>query len=168
MISMVLKGLYIEDDQSNLIVNSKLFRQEGFDMIHLPQLPKDIGELYPLVMEHRPDFLLIDHELNKLTGYTGYDALTEIRKYDRTIYAILLTNYKMEDYKDEFGAYDLQVHKSELAYDEKLSEIASKIRRACERSADLSVLVQLDEVRRLEEEKLSLLRQIHQSVQNKG
>ena len=165
---MVLKGLYIEDDQSNLIVNSKLFRQEGFDMTHLSHLPKDINELYPMVMEHRPDFLLIDHELNKQTGYTGYDALTEIRRHDRTIYAILLTNYKMEDYKNEFGAYDLQVHKSELSHDDKLSEIASKIHRACERSADLSVLAQLDEVRRLEEEKLTLLRQIHQSVQNKG
>ena len=165
---MALKGLYIEDDQSNLIVNSKLFRQEGFDMTYLPQLPKDIGELYPMVMDHRPDFLLIDHELNKLTGYSGYDALTEIRKHDRTIYAILLTNYKMEDYTDEFGAYDLQVHKSELSSDEKLSEITSKIHRACERSADLSVLAQLDEVRKLEEEKLTLLRQIHQSIQDKG
>jgi hypothetical protein len=74
----------------------------------------------------------------------------------------------MEDYTDEFGAYDLQVHKSELSSDEKLSEITSKIHRACERSADLSVLAQLDEVRRLEEEKLALLRQIHQSIQDKG
>ena len=164
---MALKGLYIEDDQSNLIVNSKLFRQEGFEMTYLPELPSDINELYPMVMEHRPDFLLIDHELNKLTGYSGFEALTEIRKHDRSIYAILLTNYKMEDYKDEFGAYDLQVHKSELANDEKLAEIASKICRACERTADLSVLAQLDEVRKLEEEKLSILRQIHKSVQNK-
>lgn len=164
---MALKGLYIEDDQSNLIVNSKLFRQEGFEMTYLPGLPSDINELYPMVMEHRPDFLLIDHELNKLTGYSGFEALTEIRKHDRSIYAILLTNYKMEDYKDEFGAYDLQVHKSELANDEKLAEIASKICRACERTADLSVLAQLDEVRKLEEEKLSILRQIHKSVQNK-
>lgn len=164
---MALKGLYIEDDQSNLIVNSKLFRQEGFEMTYLPELPSDINELYPMVMEHRPDFLLIDHELNKLTGYSGFEALMEIRKHDRSIYAILLTNYKMEDYKDEFGAYDLQVHKSELANDEKLAEIASKICRACERTADLSVLAQLDEVRKLEEEKLSILRQIHKSVQNK-
>lgn len=164
---MALKGLYIEDDQSNLIVNSKLFRQEGFEMTNLPELPSDINELYPMVMEHRPDFLLIDHELNKLTGYSGFEALTEIRKHDRSIYAILLTNYKMEDYKDEFGAYDLQVHKSELANDEKLAEISSKICRACERTADLSVLAQLDEVRKLEEEKLSILRQIHKSVQNK-
>ena len=164
---MALKGLYIEDDQSNLIVNSKLFRQEGFEMTNLPELPSDINELYPMVMEHRPDFLLIDHELNKLTGYSGFEALTEIRKHDRSIYAILLTNYKMEDYKEEFGAYDLQVHKSELANDEKLAEISSKICRACERTADLSVLAQLDEVRKLEEEKLSILRQIHKSVQNK-
>ena len=164
---MALKGLYIEDDQSNLIVNSKLFRQEGFEMTNLPELPSDINELYPMVMEHRPDFLLIDHELNKLTGYSGFEALTEIRKHDRSIYAILLTNYKMEDYKEEFGAYDLQVHKSELANDEKLAEISCKICRACERTADLSVLAQLDEVRKLEEEKLSILRQIHKSVQNK-
>ena len=53
---MALKGLYIEDDQSNLIVNSKLFRQEGFDMAYLPQLPQDIGELYPKKTPHVPNF----------------------------------------------------------------------------------------------------------------
>ena len=47
---MALKGLYIEDDQSNLIVNSKLFRQEGFEMTYLPGLPSDINELYPMVI----------------------------------------------------------------------------------------------------------------------
>lgn len=161
---MQLRGLYIEDDRKNIVVTRKLFQQEGLAVESLEALPADLGELYPLVLAKRVDFLLIDHELNKLVPYTGFEALSEIRKHDRTIYAVLLTNFAVEDFKDEFGSYDLEVNKKELSDEKKLSEVAAKIRRACERIVDTQVLAQVEATQKHEEEKLEILRKIHESL----
>ena len=108
---MRLKGLYIEDDKKNICVTKKLFEQEGFDLEALDELPVDLENLYPLILERNIDFLLIDHELNKLVSYTGFDALNEIRKHDRTIYAVLLTNFEVEDFHTYFvGENGIFVH----------------------------------------------------------
>lgn len=164
---MRLKGLYIEDDKKNICVTKKLFEQEGFDLEALDELPVDLENLYPLILEKNIDFLLIDHELNKLVSYTGFDALNEIRKHDRTIYAVLLTNFEVEDFKEEFGSYDLEVNKSELSDDQKLNDIAAKIRRACERIVDSKVLAQVEEQQKIEQQKLELLKQIEKRLAEK-
>jgi len=164
MMIMPLKGIYIEDDDKNLVVTLELFRQEGFEMETIQQLPANLEEIYPLILELQADFLLVDHELNKKVSYTGYDALKEIRKHDSTIYAILLTNFRVEDFKAEFGSYDLEIHKSQLSDDDKLQEISAKIRRACERSKDIKVLAQAEENRKFAQERLEILRQIHETV----
>lgn len=161
---MLIKGLYIEDDDKNIFVIKALFEQEGFEIVTLPQLPKKVEDIYPLVLEQQVDFLLVDHELNKKVSYTGFDALREIRKCDSTIYAILLTNFQVEDFKTEFDSYDLELHKSELSDENKLREISSKIRRACDRSADSKILAQVEENRKYAQEKLLLLRELHKKV----
>ena len=161
---MLIKGLYIEDDDKNIFVIKALFEQEGFEIVTLPQLPKKVEDIYPLVLEQQVDFLLVDHELNKKVGYSGFDALREIRKCDSTIYAILLTNFQVEDFKTEFDSYDLELHKSELSDENKLREISSKIRRACARSVDLKTLVQVEENCKREKEELELLKEIYKRV----
>ena len=103
-----LMGLYIEDDISNVMVQQARFELfEGISIKGLEVLPSNVEEYYPIIVRDDIDFLIIDHELDKqMVSYKGCDALNEIRKYDSTIYAILLTNYPLEDYKEELGAYD--------------------------------------------------------------
>lgn len=161
---MAYKGIYIEDDDKNIYVVQTLFGQEGVEISPLPQLPLDIKELYPLILQQDADFLLIDHQLNKKVSYTGYDALKEIRRHDSTIYAVLLTTFKVEDFKDEFGIYDLEVNKDQLNDDTKLKEISEKIRRACVRATDADALAYAKENRKFAEDSLQILRQIHQKV----
>ena len=161
---MRLKGLYIEDDDSNILVYRELFDQEGFEILSVPRLPAIPEDIYPLIMELDPDFLIIDHELNKKVKYSGYEALLEIRKQDSTIFAILLTNFKVIDFKHEFGIYDLEVYKGDLDEDGKLNEISAKIRRACKRRADAENLGYAEENRKFAEESLEILRQIHKKV----
>ena len=161
---MDLKGLYIEDDNYNVLTYKELFGQEGFEILSVPQLPSAPQDIYPLIMEADPDFLLIDHELNKKVTYTGYDALCEIRKQDSTIFAVLLTNFPVQDFKKEFGIYDLEVSKGQLDDDAKLAEISAKIRRACIRAADAEILAHAEENRKFAEEGLEILRQIHKKV----
>ena len=162
------KGIYIEDDDQNIRVIQVLFSQEGFEIVPLPCLPLDINELYPLILQQEADFLLIDHQLNKKVSYTGYDALQEIRRHDSTIYAVLLTTFKVEDFKEEFGIYDLEVNKSQLNDDTKLSEIAEKIRRACTRATNADALTHAEESRKFAEESLEILRQINRKVSEKS
>lgn len=158
------KGLYIEDDSSNIITYRELFAQENIEIIPVPKLPTSKEDIYPLIMEIDPDFLLIDHELNKRVAYTGYDALCEIRKQDSTIFAILLTNFPVQDFKDEFSIYDLEVNKGELNNETKLGEISAKIHRACVRANDSVVLAHAEVNRKFAEESLELLKQIHDKV----
>lgn len=158
------KGIYIEDDDKNIYVVQSLFLQEGFEIVPLSQLPQNVEELYPLILQQDADFLLIDHQLNKKVSYTGYDALQEIRRHDSTIYAVLLTTFKVEDFKEEFGLYDLEVNKAQLNDDSKLSEISEKIRRACVRATDADALAHAKESRKFAEDSLKILREIHQKV----
>ncbi len=161
---MGLRGLYIEDDPSNVVVQKMIFEQEGFEIVEYPFLPERKEDLYSELIKLKPDFLLIDHELNKRVSYTGYDALKEIRKSDSTIYAVLLTNFPKEDFKGEFGSYDLEVNKSELCDDDKLKDISEKIRRACDRNLELEMLARASQAQKNEEEKLRLLTDIYNAV----
>ena len=76
------------------------------------------------------DFLIIDYHLDKQVSYKGIDVLKEIRKYDDTIYSVLLTNYDLDNFKEEFGEYDYEIAKKEFSNQYK--NIAEKIKRGCE------------------------------------
>ena len=149
-----LLGLYIEDDISNVMVQQARFDLfEGIRIKGLETLPARVEDFYPIVIRECIDFLLIDHELDKqLVSYKGSDALNEIRKHDSTIYAILLTNYPLEDYKDELGAYDYQLTKSEMKEAGKIDEVVQKIKRACELRRDNKMLAEMDQRQKEKEE----------------
>ncbi len=156
-----LKGLYIEDDMSNVVVQRARFDLfEGIRIIGLDVLPDNVKEFYPIVASEKIDFLIIDHELDKQkVSYKGSDALNEIRKYDSTMYAVLLTNYPLEDYKDELGAYDYQLTKSEIQKAGKLDEVVQKIRRACELRCDNKMLAEMEQRQKEKEELIDELKQ---------
>ncbi len=150
-----LLGLYIEDDISNVMVQQARFDLlDGISIKGLEVLPDKVEDFYPIIVRDHIDFLIIDHELDKqMVSYKGCDALKEIRKQDSTIYAILLTNYPLADYKDELGAYDFQLTKSEMKEPGKIEEVVQKIRRACELRCDNKVLAEM-ELRQKEKEDL--------------
>ena len=126
---------------------------EGIEIEGLETLPQNINEYVAVIIEKKIDFVIIDHELEKMVSYKGIDALKAIREYDNTIYAILLTNFPLTDYKDELGNYDFQLNKNELRESGKIQELADKIRRACELRADNKVLAAMD-VKQQEQERL--------------
>lgn len=150
-----LLGLYIEDDISNVMVQQARFDLfEGISIKGLEVLPDKVEDFYPIIVREHIDFLIIDHELDKqLVSYKGCDALNEIRRHDSTIYAILLTNYPLADYKEELGAYDYQLTKSEMKEAGKIEEVVQKIKRACELRCDNKLLAEM-ELRQKEKEEL--------------
>ena len=149
-----LLGLYIEDDISNVMVQQARFDLfEGISIKGLDVLPTKVEDFYPIIIRDNIDFLIIDHELDKQpVNYKGCDALSEIRKYDSAIYAILLTNYPLEDYKEELGAYDYQLTKSEMKEAGKIEEVVQKIRRACELRRDNKMLDEMEQRQKEKEE----------------
>lgn len=128
-----LIGLYIEDEPNNIdILKARFSLHDGIELIGMDDYPQKVGGFYDYVIENNVDFLIIDHELEKASvPYKGIDVLRDIRREDSTIYAVLLTNYPLEDYKGELGEYDFQLTKSELKDSAKLEELISKIKRAC-------------------------------------
>lgn len=150
-----LLGLYIEDDMNNVMVQQARFDLfEGISIKGLEVLPEKVEDFYPIIVRDHIDFLIIDHELDKQrVSYKGSDALNEIRRHDSTIYAILLTNYPLADYKDELGAYDYQLTKSEMKEAGKIEEVVQKIKRACELRCDNKLLAEM-ELRQKEKEEL--------------
>lgn len=156
-----LRGLYIEDDLSNIMVQQARFSLfEGIQIVGIEELPKSVEEFYPLIVRDKIDFLIIDHELDKqMVSYKGSTALKEIRKNDSTIYAILLTNYPLSDYKEELGAYDFQLTKSELKEPGKIAELVEKIRRACELRRDNKILAEMELRNKEKEDIIQALKQ---------
>lgn len=155
-----LLGLYIEDDISNVLVQQARFELfEGIRIKGLDVLPERTEEFSSIIMKEKIDFLIIDHELDKQrVSYKGSDALREIRKCDSTIYAILLTNYPLEDYKDELGAYDYQLTKKELKEFGKIDEVVQKIRRACELRCDNRMLAEMEQRQKEKDELINELK----------
>lgn len=126
----VLKGLFIEDEISNIEVYRNLFALEDLELDYLEQLPIKLDGFYDIVLERDVDFLIIDYHLDKQVSYKGIDVLREIRKHDSTIYAVLLTNYQLEDFAQQFGDYDYELKKDAIVT--RYKDVAEKIKRACD------------------------------------
>ena len=124
-----LIGLFIEDEAANVDVYTRLFALEGLKLDCLDKLPLTVDSYYDIILEKNVDFLIIDFHLEKQVTYKGIDVLREIRKHDSTIYAVLLTNYELDDFADQFGDYDYELQKSEITsrYIELLKSINNKI-----------------------------------------
>lgn len=142
-----LTGLYIEDEPKNItLMQGRFSLFPGIELIGMDTFPQTLNSFYDYVVEHDVDFLLVDHELEKVSvNYKGIDALREIRNHDNNIYAVLLTNYPLDDYKDELGEYDYQLNKEELKDTKKMQELVAKIRRACTLRKDNDTLACMNE-----------------------
>ena len=100
-----LIGLYIEDEPKNVtLMQGRFSLFPGIKLIGIVKYPQSLDGFYDYVVENDVDFLLIDHELDKASvNYKGIEVLREIRSHASNIYAVLLTNYPLDDYKDELG-----------------------------------------------------------------
>ena len=158
-----LTGLYIEDEPNNLIVTQGLFSfYPEIKLIGLDHYPQKLEGIYEVVIDKSVDFLLIDHELDKMSvPYKGIDVLREIRRHDSNIYAVLLTNYPLDDYKGELGEYDFQLNKGDLSDPEKMKELVAKIKRACALRSDNDALADMG---KRQDELQYLLAQIKSAV----
>ena len=128
-----LIGLFIEDEAANVDIYTKLFAMEGLKLESLDKLPPTVDDFYDIVLEKNVDFLIIDFYLEKQVTYKGIDVLREIRKHDSTIYAVLLTNYDLEQFAP-FEDYDYELKKSEMT--SRYKDVVEKIKRACDLRKD--------------------------------
>ena len=124
-----LFGLVIADVAANCYRYTRLFALARVKLAWLDRLPLTVVSYYDIILEKNVDFLIIDFHLEKQVTYKGIDVLREIRKHDSTIYAVLLTNYELDDFADQFGDYDYELQKSEIT--SRYKDVAEKIKRAC-------------------------------------
>ncbi len=160
-----LVGLFIEDEIANIDIYTRLFELEGLKIEYLAKLPQTVEEYYDIILEKNIDFLIIDFHLEKQVPYKGIDVLREIRKHDSTIYAVLLTNYKLNDFADQFGDYDYEVQKASIPT--RYKDIAEKIKRACDLRKD-NLMYKAIEIRQEQvAETIKLLQEISSKIDKK-
>ncbi len=76
-----LVGLYIEDEEKNIILMQGRFALKGIRIIGLGKFPQDLKNIYDYVIDNQVDFLIVDHELEKAyVSYKGIDMLKYFRK----------------------------------------------------------------------------------------
>lgn len=160
-----LIGLFIEDEPANVKVYTRLFELEGLRLECLEKLPESIEDYYDIILEKNVDFLIIDYHLEKQVTYKGIDVLREIRKHDSTIYAVLLTNYELDDFADQFGDYDYELQKCQI--NQRYKDVAEKIKRACDLREDNFIQKGAEIRQRKDSEMIQLLQEINTKLDEK-
>lgn len=160
-----LRGLFIEDEVANIDIYTKLFALEDLHLECIDKLPATLDGFYDIVLERDVDFLIIDYHLDKQVTYKGIDVLREIRKHDSTIYAVLLTNYQLEDFADQFGDYDYELKKDAIV--ERYVDVAEKIKRACELRKENMIYKGIEQQAEEESDTIKLLKEISSKLDSK-
>lgn len=160
-----LIGLFIEDEAANVDIYTRLFALEGLKLEYLDKLPSKVNDYYDIILEKNIDFLIIDFHLEKQVTYKGIDVLREIRRHDSTIYAVLLTNYALEDFADQFGDYDYELQKSSITT--RYKDVAEKIKRACDLRKDNLIYKAVEIKQQQETETIRLLQEINSRLNEK-
>ena len=160
-----LIGLFIEDEPANIDIYTRLFATEGLQLESLPKLPQTIEEYYNIVLEKGVDFLIIDFHLDKQVTYKGIDVLREIRKHDSSIYAVLLTNYDLDNFAP-FSEYDYELKKSQLV--DRYKDVAEKIKRACALRRENELYAAVEKQHSYTTETLKLLQEINKKLDDKN
>ena len=156
-----LIGLFIEDEPANVDIYTRLFATEGLKLENIPQLPQKAEDYYNIVLEKEVDFLIIDFHLDKQVTYKGIDVLKEIRKHDSTIYAVLLTNYELNNFAP-FSDYDYELRKNEIV--DRYKDVAEKIKRACSLRRDNMLYSAVEKEHNYTTETLKLLQEINEKL----
>lgn len=160
-----LIGLFIEDEPANINIYTRLFATEGLKLENLSQLPQKAEDYYNIVLEKGVDFLIIDFHLDKQVTYKGIDVLREIRKHDSSIYAVLLTNYELENFAP-FSEYDYELRKNQLV--ERYKDVAEKIKRACALRRENELYAAVEKQHSYTTETLKLLQEINKKLDDKN
>lgn len=160
-----LRGLFIEDEDANINIYTKLFKLEGLQLECIEKLPEELEGFYDIVLERNVDFLIIDYHLDKQVSYKGIDVLREIRKHDSTIYAVLLTNYQLEDFAEVFGDYDYELKKDTIV--DRYKDVAEKIKRACDLRKENVIFHEMEKQAEEESDTIRLLKEISAKLDSK-
>jgi DNA-binding NarL/FixJ family response regulator len=150
---------------ANIDIYTQLFALEGLHLECIDKLPAALDGFYDIVLERDVDFLIIDYHLDKQVTYKGIDVLREIRKHDSTIYAVLLTNYQLEDIAKQFGDYDYELKKDAIV--ERYVDVAEKIKRACELRKENMIYKGIEQQAEEESDTIKLLKEISFKLDSK-
>lgn len=110
------KGLLIDDEKDNYDTYARYMRGREIDVVPFFELPENVDEIYNIILNNDVDFVIIDKELGKQSvAYSGLDVLRMIRKNDREIYIMFLTNNDIGENMDELGEFDQIIKKKDFA-----------------------------------------------------
>jgi DNA-binding response OmpR family regulator len=120
--------LILDDDESIQLLYEEELIDEGYEVLAESDA-SDIGEL---IVEKRPDLVLLDL---KLGGSSGFEVLQAIRKEDSIVPVIFCTAYPVSPKEAKSkGANDVVIKSSDL------SELKLKIKKALhEKTSNLSL-----------------------------
>lgn len=165
---MKLRGIYIDDDPSNIAMYTTLLEEDtdieivNVDILETPQ------EYYEIICMYDIDFVIIDKHLDK-TGakYDGFDVLDEIRKKDSYIHIVLLTNDEIA-HSSEYSEFDQTVKKGDLFNESE--NIVSRIKRSHILKKSIESSEQVKYALKMQKKNIDLeiekLDEIHETLKN--
>ena len=145
----MIKGLYIEDDNDNIISYSKRFKLKDIELISIDTFPAKPADFWQIVLENEVDFIIIDNHLHKkCVEYTGLQVLEEIRKQDSEIYILYLTSKGIDFADKKLSNFDMEVDKNDFI--EKFQIVVDRIKRATSRDLGIKMEREIQEVSRIQ------------------
>lgn len=91
--AVVNRVLVVEDDRDEAEFLRLLLQQQGMDV----DVAKDGGQAHATFLMRRPDFVLLDLILPKVTGF---EVCEQLKRLDETVPILILTAIDMEDSRD--------------------------------------------------------------------
>lgn len=117
--------LFVEDESALQKTLEDRLKKEGFEMIHA--LDGESG--LRLAQEKKPDLVLLDLTLPRMTGFEVLDGLKRLDS-TKSIPVIVLTN--LENLEDVQRALDLGAKTYLVKSNYTLEEVAAKVKQAVE------------------------------------
>lgn len=137
-------GLLIDDSEENYNTYARFIISRDIDVLPFFDLPDNVDSLYNMVIEENVDFIIIDKELGEqAVNYNGLDVLKAIRKNDKEIYIIFLTNNDIGDDMKELGEFDQIIKKKNFATEFEM--IIKRLERGLSRDLSIKMEREIEE-----------------------
>lgn len=126
----MIKGLLIEDDIDTIMSYQDRFKLYDLNLISVENFPNNPKDFFDIALDQNVDFIIIDNHLDKKhVDYNGIDVLDEIRRQDKEIFILYLTN---KDFvKEKLNMFDMEINKMDLP--QRYGDVSERIKRAISR-----------------------------------
>lgn len=137
-------GMLIDDSEENYNTYARFIMSRDIDVLPFFDLPDDVESLYDMIIEKNVDFIIIDKELGEqAVNYNGLDVLRAIRRKDKEIYIIFLTNNDIGNDMKELGEFDQIIKKKNFATEFEM--IIKRLERGISRDLSIKMEREIEE-----------------------